>query len=166
MFGSSGIESTKVYIPRDPTGFNIGPPGRAVKFYKSPDILHIYDELVIVDGASSTGFKIVIHIQNLFANGAVNYTLSQSNFQDQIDSVPFSNIYFKIWDNSIKNYAYYGSIENQGVINVTRYDSLNRIFSGRFSGKFVRFDNQNEFIQINDGRFDFKWDNLDNTIFQ
>ena len=91
--------------------------------------------------------------------------LKQSNFQNGIDSTPLTNIFFKIWDKNINNYAYYGSIENEGLISITRHDTLNFITSGNFTGKFVKYDNPNEFIQITDGRFDINWITLENTPF-
>lgn len=156
----------KVYVPRDPTGVNVGgATPKGMRFWRSPDNEHIYDELVVVDGASSVGFKITIHLQNLFLNGIGRYELKRSNFQNGIDSNPSSNIFFKIWDEKIKNYAYYGSVDNEGFIDVIKYDYLNRIFSGKFSGKFVRDGNPNEFIIITDGRFDINWDTLETHPF-
>ena len=154
----------KVYIPRDPTGFNVGPTSKGMIFWASPDGIS-WDELEIKDGASSVGFNMIIHIQNLKNTGVGKYILHQSNFHNNIDSTPFSNIYFKIWDPSISNYAYYGSIENQGELNITRYDLPNRIVSGNFKGKFIRYNNPNNFIEITDGRFDIKWSTLDITPF-
>jgi hypothetical protein len=141
----------KVYIPRDPTGVNVGVSGHGMKFFLAPDDVS-WNELEVIDGASSVGFQIIIHIQNLKTIGVAQYLLHQSNFHNQIDSTPFTHIYFKIWDSVIGNYVYYGSIENQGTLNITR--SSNDIYSGNFTGKFVRYDNANEFIQITDGRFD------------
>lgn len=143
----------KVYIPRDPTGVNVGggtPKGMV--WLGGGIIPNKYNELKVVDGASSVGFKIILHIQNLGITGA--YPLKQSNFQDQADSILENHIFFKIWDSSISNYAYYGSIENQGVINITRNDTQNYIISGNFSGKFARDNNPNDVITITDGRFD------------
>jgi hypothetical protein len=141
----------KVYIPRDPTGINVGVSGHGMKFFLSPDNI-LWNELEVIDGASSVGFQIIIHIQNFQTIGIGKYYLKQSNFHNQIDSTPFSNIYFKIWDNSISNYAYYGSVENLGEINITR--NSNEIISGNFKGKFVRYDNPNDMIEITEGRFD------------
>ena len=141
----------KVYIPRDPTGVNVGVSGRGMKFFLAPDDIS-WNELEVVDGASNVGFQINIHIQNFKNIGVAKYILGNSNFKKQIDSSPFNHIYFKIWDSNISNYAYYGSVENQGEINITR-DS-NEIISGNFKGKFSRLDNANEFIEITDGRFD------------
>ena len=62
------------------------------------------------------------------------------------------------------NYAYYGSVENEGVVNVLKYEgSLTQdwILSGNFSGKFVRYRNPEDVLYITDGRFDL---NL-NTLF-
>lgn len=141
----------KVYIPRTPIGVNYGGSNaKAMKWISGGITPHEYLELVVVDGASSVGFKITIHIQNLVSIGA--YPLKQSNFQEQADSTLFNHIFFKIWDNTIKNYAYYGSIEDLGTINIIKNN--NGIISGNFTGKFVRYDNPNEFIQITDGRFD------------
>jgi hypothetical protein len=140
----------KVYIPRDPTGVNVGPSGHGMVFRGVSDLS--WNELEVIDGASSVGFQMYIHIQNFQSIGIGQYNLKQSNFHNQIDSTPFSHIYFKIWDSTISNYAYYGSIENEGVLNITR--SSNDIYSGNFKGNFVRYDNPNDFIEITDGRFD------------
>jgi hypothetical protein len=154
----------KVYIPRDPTGGGINPSTKGMMFWASPDGI-TWDELEIKDGASSVGFNMIIHVHNLKTLGARQYIMQQSNFQNQSDSNSETHIYFKIWDANISNYAYYGSIINQGELNITRYDLPNRILSGNFKGKFVRFDNPNDFITINDGRFDIKWNTLLNHPF-
>ncbi len=152
----------KVYVPRDPTGINWGgQQGKGMRLSGGGISPNEYTEIIVVDGASSVGFKITIHIQNLFTMGS--YTLKQSDFQDQADSILENHIFFKIWDSNIKNYAYYGSMENEGVVYITRLS--NGIISGNFSGKFVRFDNPNEFIQITDGRFDINSFTVQNTPF-
>ena len=120
-----------------------------------------WNELEIKDGASTHGFKMIIHFHPLQTKG--NYILKQSNFNNRIDSTPYNNIYFKIWDSNINNYAYFGSVENLGEINIIRLS--NGIISGNFKGKFVRYDNPNEFIQITDGRFDINTTTLDNAVF-
>jgi hypothetical protein len=141
----------KIYIPRDPTGSSTNPSTKGLSFWGSPDNVS-WNELKVKDGASAVGFNMVIHIQNLQTLGVHQYILQQSNFLDQVDSVPFTHIFFKIWDANISNYAYYGSIGNQGELNITR--NSNDITSGNFKGKFVRYDNPNDFIIITDGRFD------------
>ena len=141
----------KVYIPRDPTGFSTFPSSKGMIFWLAPDDIS-WNELEIKDGASAIGFNLWIHIQNLKTLGVGKYVLHNSNFHNSIDSTPFNHIYFEIWNSSLSNYVYYGSVENQGEINITK--NSNYITSGNFKGKFVRYDNPNEFITITDGRFD------------
>ena len=152
-------------MPRDPTGSSTMPNGKGMMFWRSPDNEHSYDELEVIDGASSVGFKIVLHIYKLFDKGKGIYLLKESNFQNGIDSIHETHIFFKVWDPNIGNYAYYGSTDNQGEINVKRYDFDNRIFSGTFSGRFVRNDNSNDIIEITDGRFDINWNTLPDHPF-
>jgi hypothetical protein len=123
----------------------------------------IWNELEVKDGASTVGFQMIIHLQSFYTLGIGEYILKQSNFHNGIDSTPNNHIYFKIWDSNISNYAYYGSVENQGKVNNIRHS--NGIISGNFSGKFVRHDNPNEFININDGRFDINTLTLPNHPF-
>ena len=138
----------KVYIPRDPTGGDIGPPAHGMTLWGTSDFS--WYEIEVKDGASAVGFLIYIHMQPLASLGKI--VLHQSNFHHGIDSAPYSHIYFMIWDSAIGNYAYYGSVENQAEINITKLSG--GILSGNFKGKFVRYDNPNDFIQITDGRFD------------
>jgi hypothetical protein len=143
----------KVYVPRTTTGVNyIGGSSNAMSWVGLVSPNFNFNELIVVDGASSVGFKIVLHLENLSNTG--QYILKQSNFLSQVDSTPQNHIFFKMWDTKINNYALYGSVENESVINITRYDTANFITSGNFSGKFVRSDNPDDFIQISDGRFD------------
>ena len=56
-------------------------------------------------------------------------------------------------------------MENAGTLSITRYDLDNRILSGTFSCTMQNRDNPNERIEITQGRFDIKWDTLDETDF-
>ena len=104
----------KVYIPRDPTGHGIGPTSTGMTLWGATN--YSWYEIEVKDGASAVGFNMFIHMQPLAGVGQI--MLHQSNFHNNVDSTPFSHIYFKIWDANISNYAYYGSIENQGEINI------------------------------------------------
>lgn len=151
----------KVYIPRYPTGINIGPTTKGMMFWGISN--NSWNEIEIKDGASAVGFNMKIHIENLETIGVNKYILKQSNFHNGFDSSPLTHIYFKIWDNLINNYAYYGSIEDQGELNITRLS--NGIVSGNFKGRFVRYDNSVDFIDINDGRFDLNTTTVSNHPF-
>jgi hypothetical protein len=125
----------KVYIPRDPTGVSVGPTSKGMIWWGAPGNNNEFNELEVKDGASSVGFNMIIHLQNFYTIGVAQYVLKQSNFYNSIDSTPNNHVYFKIWDSNISNYTYYGSVENQGVVNITYRQ--NGIISGNFSGKFV-----------------------------
>ena len=158
----------KVYLPRDGSGSISGGSGRRAVIFSGASDGISWNELEIVDAKSTVGFQMFIHIQNLKTIGADRYILQQSNFHNNIDSTPFTHIYFKIFDNNIGNYAYYGSVANEGEIIVTRFNgslSVNWVLSGTFKGKFVRYDNPAEFITITDGRFDFNLNTLSSTVF-
>ena len=147
----------KVYIPRDPTAFNTwGNAPRGVIFTGLPN--GNWRELIIVYGASSVGFKMVLHFKNLNPFGVGQYLLSNSNFLENLDSIDADHLFFMIWNDKINSYSYYGSIEGESEINVTKYNiepNVEWIFSGNFKGKFARYDNPDDSIEITDGRFDF-----------
>ncbi len=149
----------KVYIPRDPTGVSVGPTAKGMILWRASDFS--WYELEVKDGASAVGFNMIIHMEPLASVGQIN--LKNSNFHNNIDSINDSHVYFKIWDSNISNYAYYGSIENESFLNITRLDS--GVLSGNLSGKFVRYDNPNDFITITDGRFDINGFTLPNHPF-
>ena len=149
----------KVYVPRDPNGGGINPSSKGMTLFGATNFS--WYDLAIKDGKSSVGFNILIHMPQITTVGKV--ILSQSDFKEQYDSGTFTHIHFKIWDANIRNYAYYGSIADQGELNITRLS--NGIRSGNFMGKFVRYDNPNEFITITDGRFDINSFTLQNHPF-
>lgn len=149
----------KVYVPRDPTGTLAGPSSSGMILWSNPT--RTWYEIEIKDGKSAVGFQMFIHMQPLFSAGLMD--LFTSNFLNNINSAPFTHIYFKIWDSRISNYAYYGSIENQGELTITKLS--NGIIAGKFKGKFVRYDSPTDFITINDGRFDINSFTLPTTQF-
>ena len=154
----------KVYVPRDPTGVNIGSSGHGLK-YKIDSTLP-WSEIYVVDGASAVGFQMIIHFKELLPEATRIYITQTSNFHDGLDSSLIDHIYFKIWDSKISEYAYYGSVVNQGEINIKKFiKSPSWILSGTFKGKFVRYDNSNDLIDITDGRFDLNLNSLPDTKF-
>ena len=148
----------KVYIPRDRKGTGYAPTTHALVVWRNPDFT--WYEIEAFDGASPLGFQIYIHMQPLVLGKLV---LNKSNFHKDVDSIPFTHIYFNVWDSKINKYAYYGSIENEGEINITKL--AGGILSGNFKGKFFRYDNPEEIIEITDGRFDINGFTLPNQIF-
>lgn len=157
----------KVYIPRDKTGFGVGgDPVRGITFTGNPP--DVWREIIVLDGASESGFKMYIHFKDLFAQGVGIYPLAQSNFYPDIDSIEADHIYFTFYDYDLHTYVSYGSIENQGEINISRLDgssTTNWILSGTFKGKFSRYNHPTEIIEITDGRYDLNLNTLHQAVF-
>lgn len=152
----------KVYLPKDPETFDLySLVNKGVVLWGSPDEVS-YLELEV---KSINGFKINIHMQDIQTLGQGKYILNLSNFQERLDSYPNTNIFFRIYRDDLQEFTYYGSVQDQGVLNITRFDSINRIVSGNFSGKFLRYGTSDDIITITDGRFDIDWDTILNTPF-
>lgn len=90
---------------------------------------------------------ITITVKNVAATGT--YSLVNS---------PFSQGFCGIFDFRPDKY-YYTDYQNSGSITFTRFDTVNRIYSGTFSFKATRYvatnvANSTDVIRITDGRFD------------
>jgi hypothetical protein len=67
-----------------------------------------------------------------------------------------------LWSETTQSYNWYCSIENTGVVYVSRYDFENKIVSATFNCILQNRDNPEETIEISQGRFDIKWDAIPN----
>jgi hypothetical protein len=149
--------------PRDGTG-TFNSPDHGMIFWGSPTNYNYY-EIDIRDYKSESGALMNIHILNLSEVQENIYVLNESNCEDNVDSNINNNIYCRILDQQTQTYKWYCSIENGGILNITRYDFDNRIVSGTFNCTVQNRDNPEETIEITEGRFDIKWDILSETIF-
>lgn len=149
--------------PRDGTGtFNVADPG--MSFIAGPGAGNItYHEISVHDFASNKTSEIILHIIGLDSIGVGEYIVNQSSCYDGIDSPNTNNIFCRIWVKEENLYKTYCSIENSGVINITKYD--NGIISGTFSCRAAAFEDSTDIIEITDGRFDINWDKLRYTNF-
>ena len=145
--------------PRDGTG-TFNSPDRGMILFDVPGPRY---EINVHDFASEKTGKIIIHIINLDSIGIGEYNIHESNCLDGIDSPLTNNIHCRIYDNDENKYKFFCSIENSGLINVTRYD--NGILSGTFSCTAVNRDDPTEFIEITEGRFDINGYKLPTTKF-
>jgi len=105
--------------------------------------------------------NMIIHLHNLNLIKVGQYMLQPSNFQSSIDGLMQNYVYAKIYNETSGTWKYYGSYQNSGKVNITRYDN---IISGNFSGK-LRLYNGSEEIDILQGRFDINSSTIDNAIF-
>ena len=69
------------------------------------------------------------------------------------------NLHCRWKDEQTGENKYYWSIEDNGTLEIRRFDLPNRIVSGVFSCSAVNKDDSNDIIEITQGRFDFHWYN-------
>ena len=99
------------------------------------------------------------------ANGPGEYVVNESNGLSSIDGLDHTYMHCRVWRDDIGNYQNYLSFENSGLITITNYHLQSRLVSGTFSGSVRNFEAPHDTIQITNGRFDFKWDTLDEADF-
>ena len=148
--GNGGIKSTNI-------GMRLFALGTAPNY--------IYDEIYIDDRKSEKGGLMRIHLIELHQNGEGTYTINESNCQNGLDANVSININCRVYDDTEQIFKWYCSVQNAGTLTITRYDLNNRILSGTFNCTMQNKENPNEQIEITDGRFDIKWDTLDETDF-
>lgn len=100
------------------------------------------------------GDGIYIHFNDM-TKGVGSYIVGQSNGQYFDDGPNNPQIIANTYDGVNNGKTYYSGI-NSGIINVTRFDYPNGIYSGTFNCTLYNKDNPSEKIQVTDGRFDIK----------
>ncbi len=159
------IINNQVFYPRDGSGnLGGGTAARGLIFWGAPDDIS-WNEIDcgnFKDGKPAS--RMIIHLQGLATIGVGEYILQPTNFLKSIDGLQQNYIYVNVFDVATNTYKYYGSYENSGKINITRYDFAGRIISGNFSGK-LRVKNGTDEIDLINGRFDLKWSTLSDTLF-
>ncbi len=154
----------RLLVPRNGTGTTAG-PDNGLKFIASgtgnpPN--YDYNEINVQDFVSPNGGSIDIHIINLHENGEGNFEIMESNCERFFQANPTVNIRCRYFDG--ENYDYYCSIEGTGYLNISRYDYENRIVSGTFNFRARNENKPTDIIEITEGRFDIKWDELNNPF--
>lgn len=152
----------KLLTPREGDGtFNVR--DRGMIFWGSPSGSD--NEISVTDYKSGTGGRIDIHIQELDQKGEGVFVINESNCEKGMDANQNINIRVRWRDEITQEYKWYCSIENGGILEITRYDFDNFIVSGTFSCKMANRDDSSDVIEITEGRFDIKWDELEYTNF-
>jgi len=116
------------------------------------------------DNASSGGFFLELHTVFYTYIKPGDYVWKQSNYGVGTDPYPLYNVYGSLYDNTTKNYAWFGSYDGSGTTTITRIDTANNIISGTFSGK-LRIREGTEEITITNGRFDINVVTVLNKVF-
>lgn len=152
----------KLLIPREGDGtFNTR--DRGMIFWGSPS--ETYNEISVIDYKSGNGGRIDIHIEEFDEKGEGIFTINESNCEKGLDANHNINIRVRWLDKDTQAYKWYCSIEDGGELEITRYDFENFIVSGTFSCKMANRDDPSDIIEVTEGRFDLKWDDLPYTNF-
>jgi hypothetical protein len=160
------VINNQVFYPRDGSGnLGGGKPAKAIVFWGDPSGNQLYNEIDCGNYKDSKPANImIIHLQSLNKNGVGDYALNTSNFQRGSLGLLQNYIYCSVYEPSLNGWRYYSSYENSGKVTVTRYDAVNYIVSGVFSGK-LRLKDGTEEIEITNGRFDIDKSTIDKKIF-
>ena len=67
---------------------------------------------------------------------------------------PYASVYQKCKGGNCEQYVIHPSMENS--LTITHFDSLQKIYAGRFTVSFVNKRNPADIITVRDGRFDIK----------
>ena len=104
------------------------------------------------------GTYIYIYIPSLIGE-IKNHTIQESDGSDgnERSNLPHSHIYSRII-----NRGEYRSFENSGKLIFSKINIMNGIYSGTFSVKLKNKDNENEIIEIRNGRFDINLNTVNN----
>ncbi|MGC4129944.1 MAG: DUF6252 family protein [Bergeyella sp.] len=100
-------------------------------------------------------YKLQIHLRNIenpSGNVIKIYLVSDQDFDT--GNYQLNEINTAIYSPS--TYPYYTNSNNVGVINITKFDKVNKIISGTFSFKAINMFS-NEVVTITEGRFDKKF---------
>lgn len=154
----------KLLVPRDGTG-TIGSSDKGARFWGGYPLETDYYEIDVRDYKSDKQARLLLHVHAAHFNGVGNYIVDNSNGSRGIDGLSHNYLHCMIFNNATNSYQFYRSFNNSGNVTITRYDFANRIISGVFSCKVRNSTNQNDEIEITQGRFDIKWDILPDKIY-
>jgi len=155
----------KLLVPRDGEGTFNSPSHGATCFGTGNYPTDYNSSLTIHDYTGNARFM-QIYFQDI-QRGVNEYNIQQSNCQNMVtgNPNPTMNLYCRIKDETTQESKYYCSIENTGILNITRYDVSTGILSATFSCSAVNKDDANDIIEITEGRFDIVWGTINDKEF-
>ncbi len=156
----------KLLVPRNGDG-TFGSPSPGAEYFGSGDIPTDYNSsLTINDYKGGNAGLLQLNIENV-QNGTGEYEIKESNCQEWVggNPPPTINLLCRWKDEQTGEIKIYCSIENTGILNITKYDYTNGILSGTFSCSAVNKDDPNDIIEITEGRFDIVWGTISDKVF-
>ena len=153
----------ELLVPKDgKPGFGSGRTAKGLKIYYRKDSLTNslkppYFAILASNYIDNKGDLIYIYIPSLTTVG--DYNINESNGQEGIDSPPNPHVLANVYD-SENGFKRYLSFNHSGKVIVTRFDTINTIYSGTFSLKMVDAETKSDTISVTEGRFDINWSTL------
>ena len=142
----------KLLIPRDGTASI--PPNKGMLMFIGPGPINFtYHDLRARDYKDDGGI-FNLHITGLRENWEGTHIINEGNCRNGIDAMPNINLYIRWWDEVAQAFKWYCSLENGGILTISRHDVENGIISGTFNSTVVNQDKHDDFIEITEGRFD------------
>ena len=137
------IVDGQVFIPKDKTGYS--PPGGGI-----PKGLKILgnSRTFVIQATNYEDIYIYIYIPQEFPNEETYNFQKSTGVEYSLAAPDFAHIYATI--NGVK----YLSFSNSGSINFSKISLSEGIYSGTFNVRLKRNTNENDIIEITDGRFD------------
>lgn len=71
-----------------------------------------------------------------------------------IQCSPYASVYQKCKSGNCEQYVIHPSFENS--LTITHFDSLQKIYSGKFTVTFINKNNPSDIVTLRDGRFDIR----------
>jgi hypothetical protein len=152
-------------LPVDGEGGFGGTGGKGLIFTYRPDsmVKALRPPFVGLNAKDRSGNNgpeyIYIYIPSLKEAGI--YQLCRSNGLNGVNSPPNPHIYAGIWNREKTNTTRYISFVNSGQVVVTKFDTINSIYSATFSCRLVDQETNSDTIEVTQGRFDIDWSLLD-----
>jgi hypothetical protein len=152
--------------PRDGVAtFDVPYPHKGVEPVFSGDKKSVNLKFYNARDNAPLGFFLDIHLIDTNYIQAREYKWQQSSYNVGYVDYWVHHVYGSFYDNETKNYEWFGSYDGSGTTTITRFDTLNYIISGTFTGKLRRRRNGSKEITISDGRFDINWGTVLNKKF-
>lgn len=154
----------KLLVPRDKREFG----GKTLKGmsmieYSSTNSTIESFCLRIIDFKSNVG-DLAFYFYNLHQLGEGSYTIKRGGLWQNDSDVKAISLWVKTPENVVDKLYY--SIEDGGILTITKYDYSKGIISGTFSCKLINNYNESEIGEITQGRFDINIKTLNDTNFK
>ena len=142
------VVNGKVFITKDKTGYT--PPGGGTPKgleVTTGSFLPTY-EYFGIDATNYEGIYLYIYIPKEIPEETIYFFKNSPGVRASIEKPSYTHVF------SIINNTIYASYEDSGSITFTKVDYSMGIFSGVFNVTLKNKNNENDIIEITDGRFD------------